>query len=352
MSWRVSAVALVLVLIPVITVAQSTSTPADTLAPLLDTLANGKDTISRIQAAKRLGALRDPRGVDPLVAVLGDATRDVRWGAIEALGEIGDRRAVPALVEYLKKPEAYRWGKRLLADALGAIGDPAALPSLVTLLGDEDPFVRRVAALAILRIGDAGAAAKVAELARDANDETLGSVRRELARAQERQPSTPVAASVARNVATPVLLPHEWGGVRVGSTALADLRKRLGSPLQETPDFLLYQGERLPAPLKVDSVVVNADAKGVVESIFVFPAWGTVDRDVRALLGRGKVMTYGEFLTATGRTAVGAGTRAGGKLHYVPQDMLTESYAEMGVLIVYDGDASAREHLVKFMVIE
>lgn len=319
-----------------------------------ETLARGKDTTARMEAAKLLGASKDPRALGPLVAALGDASRDVRWAAVEALGELGDRRAVPALVEYLKRPEAYRWGKRLVAAALGAIGDPSAVEPLQGLLADEDPFVRRLAAISLLRTGDARARARVAQFVKDSTDETLPTVRRELARAEESGGRRTMLPATPRQVAsgTPSLRPHEWAGVRVGGTRLAEVRERLGQPLQETPDFMLYRGERFPGPLRVESVVLNADTEGLIESIFVFPAWGTLDRDVRAVLGQGKVLSYAEFLKLTGRTAYGAGTRAGGKLHYLPPETMTESYTAMGVLVVYDSaEAAARDRLVKLLII-
>lgn len=56
----------------------------------------------RISAADTLGKLKDPRAVEPLIAALPDA--DVKWAAIEALGRIGDARALPALGRMLADP--------------------------------------------------------------------------------------------------------------------------------------------------------------------------------------------------------------------------------------------------------
>lgn len=328
--------------------------PREDLAATVETLTTGTQTVARMEAAKALSRSRDPRALAPLVAVLTDANRDVRWAAIEALGDLGDRRAVPALAEYLKRPEPYRWGKRLAAAALGALGDPAATEPLLGLLGDEDPFARRAAALALLRLGDPAALARVAGLVKGGSDETLGTVRRELARAEEsRRRSAARAETVQRPASAPgPLRPREWAGVRVGTTGLAEVRQRFGQPLQESPDLLLYPGHRFHTPVRADSVVLNVDRQGLIESIVVVPGWGTVDRDLRALLGHGKTMTYGEFLALSGRPQHGAGTRADGKLHYLPPEAITESYAEMGVLVVYDStEAAARNRLVKLLII-
>jgi hypothetical protein len=323
------------------------------VATTIATLAKGGTTAERMAAAKRLGASRSPRAYEPLVAALKDDNRDVRWAAIEALGELGDRRAVAPLVEYLDKPEAYRWARRLIASALGTIGDPAAVPPLVKLLEDADPFVRRLAALALVRIGEPSGVARVRALLADTSDPTLTTVRREYARAEEQRWQT-VKRSPAPAPALPpsrALRPREWAGIRVGAARLADVRSVLGKPVQEAPDFVLYTGERLLSALRVDSIVLNADVNGVIESIFVFPVWGTVERDVRALLGNGAVGTYSDYLKASGRTAYGAGTRAGGKLHYLPPETVTETYAAMGMLVVYDAAEAGQDRLVKLIIV-
>lgn len=335
-------------------VASAAQTVAADLAPAIETMTKGTDTAARMEAAKALGASRDARALEALVKALEDPSRDVRWAAVEALGELGDRRAVPPILDYLKRVEAYRWGKRLAAAALGAIGDPRAVEPLVALLEDDDPFVRRAAALALLRLEDPRGLAKVTDLLKDQSDATLGTVRREMARFEAERSGRPAAPVIARAQAsgTAPLRPREWAGLRVGVTPITEVRRRLGEPLQQTAEFVLYGGDRVAAPLKADSVVVNTGAGGVIESIFVFPVWGTMDRDIRALLGPGKLMPYAEFLKATGRTAQGAGTNAGGKLHYLPPDAATESFAEMGMLAVYDAaDPAARERLVKLLIV-
>ncbi len=324
--------------------------PAVDVAAAMEALAGARDTAGRMAAIGDLGRSRDPKAVEPLLAALRDPKRDVRWAAIEALGELGDRRAVPPLIQYLRRKEAYRWGKRLVANALGAIGGGEAVEALTGLLADADPFVRRVAALAILRRGDATLLGRLAEVLRENPDDHLASVKREFARVRNGAGGAAAVAGRAPSVAP--LRPHEWVGLKVGSTMMADAAERLGTPLQRTADSLLFRGDQAPSPLRTESLVLNAAPDGVLESIFVFPVWGTLDRDVRAMLGHGRLMTYGEFLRITGRTASGAGTRADGKLHYLPPDLLTESFPELGMLVVYDSaDVSVRDRLVKIVIV-
>src|SRR5687768_4331281 len=49
------------------------------------------------EAVKKLGELKDPKGVDPLLKVLQENEK-LRPLAVQSLGLIGDPRAVPALI--------------------------------------------------------------------------------------------------------------------------------------------------------------------------------------------------------------------------------------------------------------
>ncbi len=339
----------VLVLTPVVAAAQ-----ADVAAPA-GRPAKAPDTSARMAALLELGRSGNPAVLPTLLGALKDPNRDVRWVAIEALGDLGDRRAVPALVQYLgaRRKEAYRWGRRLIANALGAIGGPEAVEAVTPLLQDADPFVRRDAALALLRQRDPALLARVEPLLRENPDDHLTTVKREFASVRQAGAAHVAAAPGPVRAAQPApIRPHEWAGVKVQGTRTADVLERMGAPLQQTADSLLFRGTAVPSPIPTESVVVNASDDGLVASIFVFPIWGTLDRDVRGLLGNGRILTYGEFLRVTGRTGFGSGTRVEGKLHYLPPDLLTESFPDLGMLIVYDSaDIAARDRIVKLLIV-
>ncbi|MEA2163048.1 MAG: twitching motility protein PilT [Thermoanaerobaculia bacterium] len=72
------------------------------IVPMTIQLLRDDDWWIRISAADTLGRIKDPRAVEPLVAVLADT--DVKLAAIEALGRIGDARALPALGRLLADP--------------------------------------------------------------------------------------------------------------------------------------------------------------------------------------------------------------------------------------------------------
>ncbi len=111
-----------------------------------------KDENERVRraAAVALGRIGAP-AVPALIGALKDADREVRRAAAEALGRIGDREAVPALIGALKDAD---WEVRgAAAEALVRIGAPA-VPALVGALKDENGWVRGAAAEALGRVGD------------------------------------------------------------------------------------------------------------------------------------------------------------------------------------------------------
>ena len=91
---------------------------------LLEALAD-KDVETRIYAVLALGRLRDPVSVPPVLKVFEGDERDVRKAAAYALGEIGDPRAVPALAAALSDPAAdVRYNA---AVALARLGDSRSI---------------------------------------------------------------------------------------------------------------------------------------------------------------------------------------------------------------------------------
>jgi HEAT repeat protein len=90
--------------------------------------------------------------VEPLIKALGDnGMIGVRRSVAEALGAIGDERAVEPLIETLRgKTGARGWW---VHKALGAFGEPAVEP-LIKALGDECDSIRSSAAEVLRAIGD------------------------------------------------------------------------------------------------------------------------------------------------------------------------------------------------------
>jgi len=113
-----------------------------------------KDTNMRMEAAITLGQAKNPKYLQSLTEALKDNNKAIRWTAAEALWEMGDKKAVPALIEYLEKGEAYEWGKVVTMNALASFKDPQAVEPLILVLESPNPFLRRSAAVALFTIGD------------------------------------------------------------------------------------------------------------------------------------------------------------------------------------------------------
>ena len=113
---------------------------------LINALRYQKDSYVRGAAAEALGEIGDARAVRPLIAALKD--RDVHGWVINALGLIGDARAVKPLIAEIDGD-----GRENVATALGKIGAPA-VESLLAVLQDSRKEVRQAASRALGEIGD------------------------------------------------------------------------------------------------------------------------------------------------------------------------------------------------------
>ncbi|PYQ11929.1 MAG: hypothetical protein DMF80_20045 [Acidobacteria bacterium] len=111
--------------------------------------------LSKVLQARKDPALGDPGFAGELVRVFTTATADdprVRRYLALALGRLGDKRAVPALVEAADPkgdtpadPDTQVYS----VWALGAIADAEAVPTLVRLAGSEDGGLRKAAVHAL-----------------------------------------------------------------------------------------------------------------------------------------------------------------------------------------------------------
>jgi HEAT repeat protein len=111
-----------------------------------------KDPTVQYDAAEALGEIGDERAVEPLLAALkNDESGGVRWKAAEALSKLGTP-AVAGLISALQHDDDdVRWKAAI---ALGEIGDPQAITPLINVLRDNDRFVRSRAAYALSMIGE------------------------------------------------------------------------------------------------------------------------------------------------------------------------------------------------------
>jgi phycocyanobilin lyase alpha subunit len=106
----------------------------------------GEDLGLRVYAAWWLGRFRvdAPEAVDVLIAALEDEDDrtnaggyPLRRNAARALGKLGDRRALPALIRALECSDFYV--REAAAQSLELLGDGACIPRLLELLNDQIP---------------------------------------------------------------------------------------------------------------------------------------------------------------------------------------------------------------------
>jgi HEAT repeat protein len=88
----------------------------------------------------------------------------VRRAAAQALGSIGDARAVEPLINTLESGGEDFLVQGSVAEALGEIRDLRAVDPIIKALGNEDKYIQTWAANALARIGEAAIPKLVAKL--------------------------------------------------------------------------------------------------------------------------------------------------------------------------------------------
>jgi HEAT repeat protein len=113
------------------------------------------DPTVRRNAIDAVARLQDTAAVDALVLAL-DPRNGLwlRYSAAEALGVVGNHRAVAPLIEAAQDPQVLI--RRVAVRSLGLLHDSRAIPTLVRALRDPDPQVRLHAAEGLGRIGHEG----------------------------------------------------------------------------------------------------------------------------------------------------------------------------------------------------
>ncbi len=184
------------------------------LARLLD----NKDPQVQYEAAEALGNIGDEKAVGPLITALKrDEFSGVRWKAAEALSKIGNPAVGPLIAALQYPDDDVRWKAAI---ALGEIGNPDAVAPLIVLLSDADRFVRSRAAHALSMIGEPAVPSLIAALSnsdpgvRWGSALALGKIKNPLAveplilaLADEQVMVRAEAASALASIGTPALAP-------------------------------------------------------------------------------------------------------------------------------------------------
>jgi HEAT repeat protein len=220
------------------------------------------DDVNVAQAAlDSLSLLRASAAVDMIIDIL-DRDPWVRLAAVHALGDIGDPRAVPALIPLLDDDEI----RDLAVAALGKIRSPEALPHLAELLCDAEEMDTFLTCLR--------AVGAVLERCADSSRLRAGSAGVQLA--------SPDAASVHLRLLA-VLSGEQDGGligtdVRETKIAAATLIRALHIRSLYTPMVLAGRDPRLLESLEFCAVALGEE---IAESLRVAIAYE--DKHVRVL---------------------------------------------------------------------
>ena len=201
------------------------------IAPLIEKLNDRSSTVRRAAAAalERIdsswrGSEAARMAVPALLRRLSDDDESVRWVAAEALGELGDARAVAPLIDRLNDDDYVRG---VASVALSKLGDARAVAPLIDRLADCDPTVRLVAAEALGKFGDAQAVAPLIDRLVD-NVGMYGTTVREAATAALERIDPSWRESEAARAAVPALLQRlnddEYEIREVAAEALCELR--------------------------------------------------------------------------------------------------------------------------------
>ena len=120
-------------------------------------LLEDKEPAIRTAALSALGDLGQPSLSARVIEGLADPAVIVRAAAAESLGKLRDPRAIRPLAEALDSPASYYrgaslWVRRMYVEALGAIGDRRALPVLLGAMEDADPAVAEASLRALEQV--------------------------------------------------------------------------------------------------------------------------------------------------------------------------------------------------------
>lgn len=141
----------------------------EVVEPLIDLLT---DPDYGIGAAQALGSIGDKRAIEPLRKALVSDDSHVRFHAGVALGKLGDKKTLNELISIINGGEGFverREAAKILAD----IGSPETYEQLLTIFNDKDNPYRRQALMALCGLK----AQKVTELVISALDDENYDVR-------------------------------------------------------------------------------------------------------------------------------------------------------------------------------
>jgi HEAT repeat protein len=192
---------------------------------LIDALGNEDDSCSCL-AAESLGRLRANLAVDALIEALTQKNRMSTCRAVaQALGNIGNKKAVPHLIDMLADESGKPQGAAV--EALGDLRDPRAVEPLCSLHTHNSELIRAITAEALGKIGDVRAVDTLCTLLTDNSYYARTAAARALMQVADERAIKPLADSLLdRTNGVPILAAGALANI--GSRkALPHLKARL-----------------------------------------------------------------------------------------------------------------------------
>jgi HEAT repeat protein len=197
-----------------------------------------------------------PGAQDPVLAYLAALAAPhwkTRWQAAQALGELGDSRAIEPLMAALEDDN--QWVRIVAVEALGLLGAEEATEYLISALEDDSMWVRRACVVALGQVGDARAVEPLMQrLLRAPNSEWPEEIHDVLAKAlgDIGEPATRVLVEALEDS-------DAWV-----SAAAARALGRIGDPQAITPlTLLMKQENRWVRSAATQALAQIADARAV-----------------------------------------------------------------------------------------
>ena len=151
------------------------------------------DPVERMEGVRNLSESTDPIAIEYLMVASNDPDHRVAVKAIDTLGNMKAKEAVPQFVQKLFLRDTDEPTKARILAALGKIGDDRATSPLVDFLSrDADKPIRGHAIFALGEIGDARAIPGLEKFATTTDDEALRTLATATARKIRDRPA-PVA---------------------------------------------------------------------------------------------------------------------------------------------------------------
>jgi HEAT repeat protein len=155
------------------------------IAPIVARLRNERDVDVRLSLVNLLGDLRNPEGLHVLLQSLeGETDVNVSSATVASIGKYRDSSALPALIAIVRRDDL--WLKFHAVEALGEIGDRAALPAILPLYAEKS--LRKPVLEAVGKIGDIGTLSFLLKLLAEEEKLSLPALRALIAIARARKP--------------------------------------------------------------------------------------------------------------------------------------------------------------------